>query len=96
MNERPDIRFGDIIAAHGRFGMVKEVTDELLFVGFEGDDEYVWISRNDVTNYYPAVRTLDRCRICGKHEHAPHTANTRRIHGDHMARYGWSGMCKVL
>jgi hypothetical protein len=33
------------------------------------------------------------CRICGKFETHRHTSATRAAHGDHLTRYGWSGMC---
>lgn len=33
------------------------------------------------------------CHLCGKRDDRPHTNETRKVHMDHIARYGWSGMC---
>jgi hypothetical protein len=33
------------------------------------------------------------CRICGKFATHRHVRETRAAHADHMARFGWSGMC---
>lgn len=33
------------------------------------------------------------CHLCGKRDDRPHTNETRKVHMDHLARFGWSGMC---
>ena len=33
------------------------------------------------------------CHLCGKRDDEPHTNDTRKVHMDHLARFGWSGIC---